>query len=188
MSNLRIEEGKYTHEIMRENDLTTGRLDARYKGTSLDPLAEFAEYDPLMPAVAPAFTAAFLHYIHNDLKFGKDMDYIVMSDKAYPNWDWKHNAPAKGEGQWLVNTVPDLAHAMIFNPDLKIIVLQGMYDLATPLLATEYMVSQLNIGKKLQSNISIKYYEAGHMMYLHKPALKKMKEAVAEFIGNTLSK
>jgi len=188
MSNLRIEEGKYTQEIMREHDLTTGRLDARYTGTSFDPLAEMAEYDPLMPAIAPAFTAGFLHYIHNDLKFGIGKDYIVMSNKAYPDWDWKHKAPAKGEGQWFANTGPDLSHAMIYNPDLKVIVLQGIYDLATPLLASEYMVSHLSLEKELQSNISIKYYEAGHMMYLHIPALKKMKEDVGEFIDKTLSK
>lgn len=188
MSDLKIEEGKYTQEIMREYHLTTGRLDARYTGTPFDPLAEMAEFDPLMPAMAPALTAGFLNYLHNDLKFGNGKDYIVMSNNAYPHWDWKHKAPAKGEGQWLVNTGVDLADAMIYNPGLKVLVLQGIYDLATPVLATEYMVSHLNIGKELQSNITIKYYESGHMMYLHIPALIKMKQDLAEFIESSFIK
>jgi carboxypeptidase C (cathepsin A) len=187
-SNLRIEESKYTQELMRENNLVVGRIDARFLGSSFDPLSEMAEYDPQYPAVAPAFTAAFLDYVHRDLKFGVGKEYNVSGDKVYSNWDWKHKAPSKGEGQWLVNTGADLAHAMIYNPDLKVIVLQGIYDLATPVLATEYMVSHLNMEKEFQSHIAIKYYEAGHMMYLHIPDLKKMKEDMSEFIDATLKK
>ena len=186
-SNLRIEEGKYTQELMNENNKVVGRLDARFLGTSFDPLSEMAEYDPQSASVSSAFTAAFLDYIHRDLKYGIEKNYNIMGN-VYQHWDWKHKAPAKGEGQWLVNTGVDLAHAMIYNPHLKVLVLQGNYDLATPILGTEYMVSHLNIDKETQQHISIKYYDAGHMMYLYFPALKKMKEDMAEFIDSALMK
>ncbi len=82
----------------------------------------------------------------------------------------------------VANTGVDLAHAMGFNPNLRVLVLQGMYDLVTPFLATEYMVSHLNLRKDLRPHIEIKYYDAGHMMYIHVPSLRKFKADVAAFI------
>ncbi len=184
-ANLRVKESQYTAELLRERRETVGRLDARFLGTSIDPLSEGARYDPQSAAITPAFTAAFLNYMHNDLKFGSDKTYNVSGKGTYSHWDWKHKAPGGGEGQWLVNTDVDLAHAMTMNPHLKVLVLQGYYDLATPTLATEYMVSHLNLTKELQKNIKIDYFEAGHMMYLHLPSLEKMKKDVGSFIDNT---
>ncbi len=187
-SNLRIEEGKYAQELMREHNLVVGRIDARFLGASSDPLSEMAEYDPQYPAIASAFTTAFHDYIYNDLNFKLSREYQILSRNVSSHWNWKHKINATGQEQWMVNTGIDLAHAMIYNPDLKVIVLQGKYDLATPLLATEYMVSHLNIEKKFQSHISIKYYDSGHMMYLHVPDLKKMNSDIEQFIDSTYKK
>jgi carboxypeptidase C (cathepsin A) len=82
----------------------------------------------------------------------------------------------------LTNTGLDLAHALVYNPNLRVLVLNGYYDLATPFLATEYMMSHLGLEKSLRSHIEMKYYEAGHMMYIHEPSLKKFKGDVASFI------
>jgi carboxypeptidase C (cathepsin A) len=82
----------------------------------------------------------------------------------------------------MVNTGVDLAHAMGINPGLRVLVLQGIFDLGTPLLATEFMVSHLDLRQDLRSHIEIEYYDAGHMMYLHGPSLKKFKTDVAAFI------
>jgi carboxypeptidase C (cathepsin A) len=85
----------------------------------------------------------------------------------------------------MVNTGPDLSHALSFNPNLRVLVLNGVYDLATPFLATEYMVSHLNIAPELRSHVIMKYYDAGHMMYLHEPSLVRMKSDVGAFIDAT---
>lgn len=179
-SNLRVEESKYTQEILREHNEVIGRIDARFLGPVFDPLSEEAEYDPQQAYISPAFTTALLDYIHKDLKFGIGKTYHIWGDIS--DWKWDHKEPVKGGRQVVVNTGVDLANAMIYNPHLKVLVLQGYYDLATPFLATEYMISHLRLEKKFQSNISIKYYEAGHMMYLHKPDLIKMKSDMAKFI------
>ena len=185
-SNLRIEESKYTQELLREHNEVIGRYDARFLGPVFDPLSEKAEYDPQEASMFSAFTAAFLDYIHQDLKFGMGKTYNVFGDIS--DWKWRHTEPIKGGQQIVVNTGVDLANAIIYNPNLKVFVLQGYYDLATPFLATEYVLSHLRLEKKFQSNISIKYYEAGHMMYLHKPAHEKMKSDIAEFIDECYQK
>jgi len=185
-SDLRIEESKYTQELLREHNEVVGRYDARFLGPVFDPLSEKAEYDPQEAAMFSAFTAAFLEYIHQELKFGMGKTYHIFGDIS--DWKWDHKEPIQGGQQLVVNTGVDLANAMIYNPNLKVLVLQGYYDLATPFLATEYTISHLKMDKKFQSNISIKYYEAGHMMYLHKPAHEKMKNDMDEFIDECYQK
>ncbi len=182
-ANLRIQEGEFTQELLHNQRETVGRIDARFKGFTFDPLSQYADYDPLFPAVSPAYTAAFLNYIHTDLNFGKDMDYSVLTG-LFSKWKWKHSAPS-GERQFVVNTSVDLAYAIDLNPYLKVLVMQGYFDLATPFLATEYTVSHMNLSKQLRSNVEIKYYQAGHMMYIHKPSLEKMKQDLDGFYDST---
>ena len=85
----------------------------------------------------------------------------------------------------LPNTGLDLAHAMKTNPDLRVLVLNGYFDLATPFLATEYMVSHLELPKDLRGHVEMKYYPAGHMMYVQDSSLTRFKADVAEFIDRT---
>jgi carboxypeptidase C (cathepsin A) len=184
-ADLRVTEGEFTQELLREHHETVGRLDARFTGPTLDVLSKEADYDPQSAAISAAFTAAFLNYYHGELKFPRDKSYVI-SARVFRDWDFKHRVPGARFGfQAFVNTGPDLAHAITTNPDLRVLVLNGYYDLATPFLATEYMMSHLGLEKALQSHIEMKYYEAGHMMYVHEPSLKKFKEDVSAFIDRT---
>ena len=183
-ANLRVAESEFTHQLLEEHGETVGRLDARFTGPTFDRLAKDAEYDPQSAAVSSAFTAAFLHYLHQELNFGQEKTYNV-SARVFGSWKWEHRVPGANFPAPFPNTGLDLAHAMRYNPNLRVLVLNGYYDLATPFLATEYMMSHLGLTDELQANIQQVYYEAGHMMYLHPPSLEKMKADVAGFIGQT---
>jgi carboxypeptidase C (cathepsin A) len=61
-------------------------------------------------------------------------------------------------------------------------VANGYYDLATPYFATEYTFSHIGLPPELEKNISMSYYEGGHMMYLHMPSLAALKQNLARFI------
>jgi carboxypeptidase C (cathepsin A) len=184
-ADLRVTEPEFTQELLREHHETVGRLDARFIGPTLDVLAKDADYDPQSAAISAAFTSAFMNYYYGELKFPRDKSYVVTA-QVFRDWDFKHRVPGARFGfQAFVNTGPDLAHAITTNPDLRVLVLNGYYDLATPFLATEYMMSHLGLEASLQSHIEMKYYEAGHMMYVHEPSLKKFKEDVAAFIDRT---
>jgi carboxypeptidase C (cathepsin A) len=186
-ANLRVSEGQFTAELLREHSEIVGRLDARFTGVALDRLAEsVSEYeDPQASAISGAFTAAFLDYLHGELKFGEGKTYTIEAD-LWLKWDWKHKAagehfPSVG---W-PNTGIDLAHAIATNPALHVLVLNGYYDLATPFFGTEYTMEHLGLERKLRDNIEMKYFESGHMMYLHPPSLVAFKKAVGAFIKAT---
>jgi len=183
-ANLRVSEGEYTQELLREHRETIGRLDSRFTGVTFDPLAQNAAYDPQSAAVSGAYTSAFLDYFHRELNVPRNRDYVITA-RAFEQWEWKHRVPGEAQPLPMVNTGPDLAHALSFNPNLRVLVLNGTYDLATPFLATEYMMSHLNIAPSLKSHITMKYYDAGHMMYLNEPSLVRMKADVAAFIDGT---
>lgn len=183
-ADLRVGLFQFVKELLRDRRETVGQLDARFLGVSFNPLGEKAEYDSMDAATTPAFVAGFLDYLHRDLNFGQGRTYVVQAD-AWKTWDYRHKVEGLETPQPMVNTGVDLAHAMGYNPSLRVLVLQGIYDLGSPLLASEYMVSHLDLRKDLRSHIEIKYYDAGHMMYLHEPSLKKFKGDIAAFIDAT---
>jgi carboxypeptidase C (cathepsin A) len=183
-ADLRVSHTQFLQELQRNRRLITGRIDSRFVGPAVNPLAESMDYDPFFPAVAPAYTAAFLDYLHGELEFGRDEEYRVSAFGI--EWDWKHKQP--GADAWMSpapNTVPDLARAMTMNPGLHVLVQQGWYDLATPYFAMKHDLDHLDITPEARQRIEIAYYEAGHMMYLHGPSLKKYREDLARFIRET---
>jgi carboxypeptidase C (cathepsin A) len=184
-ADLRIPSSQFANQLLNEHREALGFLDARFTGISFDPLDKKSKYDPSDAATGGAFTAAFLDHLHRDLKFNPEKTYLFFNADANKAWDFRHQIPGEELPQPLVNTGIDLEHAMGYNPNLKVLVLQGTYDLTTTFLATEYMVSHLKLRKDLRSNIEIKYYDAGHMMYIHEPSLKKFKNDIATFIDQT---
>lgn len=181
---LKVNPDAFRQELLRSKGLTVGRIDARFTGPNQDPQAESAPWDPHGNAVGPAFTAAFMDYLHKDLKFGDGKDYHVRADGVFPSWDFKHKVG--GATQAMVNTTPDLRHALLTNPHLRVLVLNGLTDLATPFLATEYTMDHLDLPPAYRAHVEQKYFESGHMMYLHEPELKQMKNEVASFITRTM--
>ncbi len=184
-ADLRVPESQYTQELMRQKGVTVGRLDARFLGPTLDILSKDADYDPQSTAISSAYVGAFLSYYNDELKFGQGKTYRTTNFDIGRSWDFKHKVPGGDFPIPMVNTIPDLAHAMTVNPNLRVLVQNGTYDLATPFFATEEMVHALLLKKELRDHVEMKYYPAGHMMYILEPALKAFKTDVAEFIGRT---
>jgi carboxypeptidase C (cathepsin A) len=184
-ANLRVSGGEFEKTLLGGSDETTGRLDSRFAGPTMDPLSEFAEYDPQAAAISSAYTAAFNDYAHRDLHYTTSETYQPEID-VFRWWEFRHQppgAPIALPGS--VNVMPDLATAMKYDPDLKICLNGGYFDLATPFFEGWYEMHHLQIPQKLQSNIEYHYYESGHMVYAHVPTLKKLHDNVAAFIRKT---
>src|SRR6266851_2933595 len=181
-ANLRVNLPQFMKELQRSRGLTTGRLDARFSGWSYDLLGEYAEYDPQDTSITGPFTAVFNNYVREELKFGQDKTYRTLSNDANQAWDWKHRGGENFGFPGSPNVEGDLIQAMLANPHLQIEVENGIYDLATPFYATEYTMEHLGLPDKLQKNIRLQYYDAGHMMYLRDDDLVKLKTNIASFI------
>ena len=180
-SNLRVSHFHFTQELLRDEDVTVGRVDSRFKGRSIDRVGATMQYDPFIAGVGPAFTAGFMHYYTNDLGFKKERDYVV-SGGLYEDWDWLHTLPS-GQKTLITNTAIDLATTMTRYPHMKVLVQQGYFDLATPHFVLDYVLNHMDLDAEQRSRITVEMYEAGHMMYVHPPSLEKFKRDLANFVA-----
>jgi carboxypeptidase C (cathepsin A) len=175
-SNLRVPIQRFTRELLRGQRRSVGRYDSRYIGIDKDGVGDSAEYDPSYAAVQGPYTATLNNYLRKELKYETDLPYEILTGKVRP-WDFK----AKNT---YLNVSPSLRQAMTKNPHLRVFVANGYYDLATPYFATEYTFNHLGLDKTLAGNVTMGYYEAGHMMYLHKESHRKLKDDLGKFLQN----
>ena len=184
-ANLRIDGGEFEKNLQDDANLTTGRLDSRFSGPTIDPLSKEADYDPQSSAISSAYVSAFNDYVRKVLNYGQDRQFKPIIE-AYKTWDFKHQQPCAGFAfPGATNVLPDLAVAMKTNPNLKVLLLGGYFDVATPYFEGVYEMQHLPIPQTLQANISYHYYQSGHMVYANEEALKLVHQHVAEFIRST---
>ncbi|HVZ70281.1 MAG TPA: hypothetical protein VG891_12525 [Rhizomicrobium sp.] len=184
-ANLRIDGGMFEQNLQGDADTSTGRLDSRFSGPSMDPLAKEAAYDPQGAAISSAYVSAFNHYVREDLHYGKDKTFKPELP-LWKDWDNKHTLPGEDEpSQGAANVMPDLAAAMKYNPNLKVQLNAGYFDLGTPFFEGQYEMRHLDIPAKLQDNIEFRLYKSGHMVYAHQDSLRELHDNVAAFIRET---
>jgi len=182
-ANLRIDGGEFEKMLQDDAEETTGRLDTRFSGPTLDPLSKEAGYDPQSAAISSAYISTFNDYVRRVLHYGEGTAYTPEPGGISEKWDFQHAPPGSAEKlQQSANMMPDLAAAMKTNPDLKILLNGGYYDLATPFYEGIYEMQHLQIPQKLQANIDYKQYDSGHMVYAHEASLKILHDTVAAFI------
>lgn len=185
-ADLRVTNGEYFQELLREEGETVGRLDSRFSGINEDLLGQTAVTDPQSDAISGPYITAFKDYLYNDLNVRKDLTYMTSTGlREGFKWDWKHKGNVVWNMQTAVSTLPDMTSAMNQNPNLKILILNGYFDLATVFYGVEYSINHMGLSPELKKNIIMEYYEAGHMMYTHPPSMKKFKEDVDSFIEET---
>lgn len=177
-ANLRVTGPQFEQTLLGDSSQITGRLDSRFSGDAIDPLSENAQYDPMNSYIDAAFTATFNNYVRTTLKFGDNMQYQVFGNVG--RWDFKRQGFIG-----FPNVMNDLAHAMIYNPDLKVMLNMGYFDLGTPYFEGEFEMQHLPMPKAFQKNIEYAHYFSGHMVYLHPESLKLLHDNVAKFINST---
>jgi len=178
-ANLRIRAFRYFKQLLNSDRLVIGRYDARMTGPDLDPTSDSPDNDPSFTSVLGPFTATLNDYIRRDLKFESDLPYEILTGKVQP-WDYND---ARNHYLDVATTLGD---TMTHNPYLKVFVANGYYDMATPYLATRYTFDHMGLPENLRSNISMGYYDAGHMMYVNHPSLAGLKKDLAAFIHSAL--
>jgi carboxypeptidase C (cathepsin A) len=182
---LRVSASRFRKELLRDDDRTLGRYDARFMGWDPDAAGENPGSDPSDTGISGVYVGAFHDYIQRELKYMSQETYYTSGPGVNQAWDFKHR-PAGGGGQGRgeqsnPDTAVDLADTIRKNPRLRVFSANGYFDLATPFFATEYDLNHMSLPGKLVSNVQYGYYPAGHMVYLNVEALKQMKGDMAKF-------
>jgi carboxypeptidase C (cathepsin A) len=182
-SNLRVDLSRFRKELLRNERQTVGRYDSRYMGVDADAAGDSPEYDASDTAISGAFIGTLNSYLARDLNYQTSMAYRASaSEEEGFKWDWSHKAPGARATLNAPNTALDLAAAMRENPYLKVLSLNGLYDMATPFFGTEYDLNHMMLEPGQQRNLEFRYYPSGHMVYLNPDALHAMRLDVERFI------
>jgi carboxypeptidase C (cathepsin A) len=180
-ANLRIDVGKFTHNLLLAQKVRVGRLDGRFTGPDPQGLLDTPFYDPSMSETLPPYTAVFNQYVRSELGYKTDMPYRVFAFGA-EEFKWEWGSAEKG----FPDTATELREAMAKNPYLKVLVMEGYYDLATPYFAANYTMDHLNLPENLRQNIAYATYDSGHMVYLDTQSLEKFRQDLGAFIAKAL--
>ena len=173
-TNLRITMPRFPKELLRDRGETVGRLDSRFKSWDRDDAGESYEYDPSMVAIMSIYTESMNAYLRSDLNYQSDMRYEILTNV----WPWSF--AGVGENQYL-NVAERLRKTMHKLPHMKVFIANGYYDLATPYFATQYTIDHMFLRPQVRDNISMHYYEAGHMMYAQHQMLAKLKADLDQY-------
>ena len=183
-SDLRVSAPAFEAELLRDEGRIVGRLDARFTGPAGDTLGARPSHDPQSTAISSAYTSAFNSYLRSELGYDGDREYVPSG--AVRDWNWgRVRAGRFSRGDGTPNVAPDLAAAMRRNPKLEVLLINGLYDLATPYFAAVWTLDHMGLPPELRANIHREDFAAGHMMYVDQSLLPQWKEALDNFILRT---
>ena len=174
-ANLRIEHLRFFTELLRDQRRTVGRMDGRFLGWEADAAGERFTDDPSISGILGAYSAAINHYVREELDYASDLPYELLTSRVQP-WSYKEFEGAA------VSVVDRLGAAMRANPHLRVHVGSGYTDGATPYFAAEHVLARLAIPEELRENIDVRYYSAGHMMYVHDESRVQQSADLAAFV------
>lgn len=180
-ANLRVDLGRFRKELLRDQRLTLGRFDSRYTGMDDDAAGENPEYDASSTGITGLYVSSFQDYLTSDLGYETDLAYRLSAREGGDfKWDWSHKAP-DDQRQNVADVTADLSAAMRTNPHLRVLSLNGYYDMATPFFSTERDLKHMMLPPALRPNLQFRYYPAGHMVYLNPDALHQMRLDLERF-------
>lgn len=178
-SNLRIGPGAFRKQLLNDQRKIIGRFDGRITGVDPDPASQRSDYDPSLSLYLPAYQADINDYLRRTLRFSSDLPYEALTDRVQP-WNFGRG------GNGYLDVAGALRSAMLQNPHLKVMFNVGYFDLATPYWSQVYTINHLDLTDALKTNIELKRYMGGHMLYHPKADLERLTTNVADFIDSTL--
>ena len=181
-SDLRVEHVHFAKELLRDQGLTVGRLDSRFKGKDESNVGETFEYDPSYSNIQAPYTAMLNDYVRRELGYKTDTYYSILGNVTGERWDWG----SAGDGA--PNTTEGLRKAFVRNPHMRVYIAKGYYDMATPLYAVNATFDHMALPKEAKANITDDYFEAGHMMYIEQNSLTKLRDDLRNFVNTSLKK
>lgn len=178
-TSLRISSSVFRNMLLEHDEKDIGRFDSRYSGFQLDPESATALYDPSFDAITGAFVSSYQSYLQRALHFNETAPYFALNRDVHP---WNFGRKELPAGLGYLSVTGQLRNNMIQNPNLRVYVASGYYDLATPYFAAIYNLNHLFLPTPIKKQIQCSFFEAGHLMFLHPPSLERLSTEIKEFI------
>jgi carboxypeptidase C (cathepsin A) len=186
-ADLRVDIYHFVKELKRAEGETVGRLDSRYKSTDRDDVGEYFEFDPSGAIVTGWYVSLIKDYLRHDLGYESDVVFRHSAGRRIRPWSYHEEQSRLSYGtNAYANYAEALRSAMHKNRYLKVLVMSGYYDLATPYFASDYTVDHMQLDPELRENLEVAYYEAGHMMYVRREDHRKFREDYLAFMAGAL--
>lgn len=179
-NNLRIEPWRFRKELLRGSGRCIGRMDGRMVMPDTDGAGDSAGPDPALDRLRGPFAAAINDYLRRELKLSEEQPYCYLNPEVIQAWSWRTGIEGR---QGYVDASQNLTDALHRNPNLRVFIAAGLYDLTTPYFATMYTLNHLDLDESRADTIMLHTYPAGHMMYTDRAVLKQLSRDVAAFYG-----
>jgi carboxypeptidase C (cathepsin A) len=186
---LRIDMEDFRRELLGQEGKLIGRFDTRFCadhqyviGTgAFDPATD----DAATAGVNSAHLSGFHQHLVTDLGYRSHLHYRPLNNVTIAAaWDWRHKAPGIDAPLQVPNVALDLSAAMRRNPALRVYIMGGVYDLATPFAGAEFDISHLYLSERLRRNVQFSWYESGHMTFVDEKVIPVMASDLARFYAS----
>lgn len=174
-ANLRVAYPDFCQALLADRKLVIGRIDGRYTGPKTGGDMGSGSADPSSSSINGIYSAAVNQYIRGELGFSSDLPYVPLSGDVNEAWTFPDTF---GSGFTQEDVLYEI---MSKNPFLKIWVLCGYYDLATPFYATEWGFNHVFINSEYEKNLRFSYFPSGHMIYMHEPSLARFRQEAEQW-------
>lgn len=185
----RIGMEEYRYALLADEGRVIGRFDTRFTAEhqyvvgsgSHDPATD----DAATAGVNSAHLSTYRRHLAEDIGYVSELQYRHLHNMPISRaWNWQHKAPGIDAPQLVPDVSLDLSAAMRRNPNLKVFVMGGYYDLATPFFGPESDISQLYLAQPLRDNIRFTFYESGHMTFVDEDAVTAMSRDLRAFYSD----
>ncbi len=174
--NLKFKVDDFCAMLLADQKLMTGRTDGRYTGPLTSGNLGSGISDPSMAGNVEAFSNAINDILTRKLEYHSDFPYSAISS-IDDNWTYRRFMNSFLSQERIIHD------CMSRNRNLKVWVMCGYYDLATPFFGAEWTYSHLFLNSEYEKNLQFTYYPSGHMFYMHQPSYDQFRAEAEAWYG-----
>jgi carboxypeptidase C (cathepsin A) len=154
---------RFARELLKSEQKILGVYDATITGVDPFPDRENHEGpDPTFAGIDRIFASGINHVLRSEIGIDSERRYELLSLAV--NRAWKRDEQRHAlEGP--AGATDDLRFAMSMNPNMKVLIAHGYYDMVTPYFSSERLVEQMKLLPDQRAMLFIRHFGGGHMFY-----------------------
>lgn len=181
-ANLRIDTQSFLEKLLAADGLIVGRLDTRVTAPKPDP-AKAPQRPPGANDPALGLGASNIiksepikAYMEGELGVHTARDYLSLTLDVNFRWNWQG---AGGSPRFYVNSTPNIAAAMTRQPQMRVLLVGGYYDMAVPLLGPRYALTHAGVPME---RVTMHAFVAPHSAFQGEANLATGADVVRDFV------